>query len=73
MGRRELDFIAGVFGHYCDYRVVVTGCIIDMYVGMGASRCWDGIVMVGDCKIIFVVGEAGIQVLDKGGTVGVSG
>ena len=40
---------------------------------MGASRCWDSIVMVGDCKIIFVVGEAGIQVLDKGGTVGVSG
>ena len=71
--RRWLGFIARVFGHYGDYRVVVTGCIIDMDVGMGASRCWDIIVMVGGCKIIFVVGEAGIQVLDKGGTVGGSG
>ena len=44
-----------------------------MDVGMGASRCWDRFVMMGDGKIIFVVGEAGIQVLDKGGTVGVSG
>ena len=73
IGRRELGVIARVFGHYCDYRVVVTGCIIDMDVGMGASRCWDSIVMVGDGEIIFVVGEVGIQVLDRGGTVGVSG
>ena len=73
IGRRELGVNARVFGHYCDYRVVVTGCIVNMDSGMGASRCWDSIVMVGDGKIIFVVGEAGIQVLDKGGTVGVSG
>ena len=73
IGRRELGVIARVFSHYCDYRVVVTGCIVNMDLGIGASCCWDSIVMVGDGKIIFVVGEAGIQVLDKGGTVGVSG
>ena len=72
IGRRELGVIARVFGHYCDYRVVVTGCIIDMDVRMGASRCWDSIVM-GNGKIIFVIGEAGKLVLDTGGTVGVSG
>ena len=39
IGRRELGFIARVFGHYGDYRVVVIWCIVDMDLGMGASRC----------------------------------
>ena len=51
IGRRWLGFIARVFGHYGDYRVVVTRCIIDMDVGMGASRCWDSIVIVGGVKL----------------------
>ena len=56
IGRRELGFIARVFGHYCDYRVVVIGCIVNMDSRMGVSRCWDSIVMVGNGNIIFVVG-----------------
>ena len=73
IGRRDLGVITRVFGHYCDYRGVVIGRIASINSRMGVSRCGVRNVMLGNGSIIFVVGEAGIQVLDKGGTVGVSG
>ena len=69
IGRRELGVIARVFGHYCDCRGVVIGCIVNIGLRMGVSCCGGNIVLVGSGKIVVVIGKAGIQILDKCGTV----
>ena len=56
VGRWELGVVASVFGRYCDYRVIVIGCIVSIDLGMGGIRCWVSMVMVGSGSIIFVVG-----------------
>ena len=74
IGERELsDVITRVFGHYCDCRGVVISCIVNVGARMGVSCCWGNIVLVGSGKIVVVIGKAGIQILDKCGTVGASG
>ena len=54
--KREVCAVARVFGCYCDYGVIVIGCIVSIDSGMGAIRCWVSMVMVGNGNIIFVVG-----------------
>ena len=73
IGKRELCVITRVFGHYCDCRGVVIVRIVSIGSRMGVSCCGGSIVMVGSGKIVFVIGKAGIQVLDKCGMVGASG
>ena len=54
--KREVWAVARVFGCYCDYGVIVIGCITSIDSGMGGKRCWVSMVMVGSGSIIFVVG-----------------
>ena len=56
VGRGKLCVVARVFGCYCDYGVIVIGCIARIDSGMGGKRCWVSMVMVGSGSIIFVVG-----------------
>ena len=74
IGERELsDVITRVFGHYCDCRGVVISCIVNIGLRVGGRCCRGNIVLVGIGKIVVVIGKAGIQILDKCGTVGASG
>ena len=73
IGKRESDVITRVFGHYCDCRGVVIGCIVNIGSRMGVSCCVGNFALVGIGKIVVVIGKAGIQILDKCGTVGASG